>query len=238
MKNLEQIQSLKTDLAANFDDGRKQKRVKAQIQALEDANANLSIAPLLKAGEFSTISENLTEADVAIREGRWGDFMETATDKLPGWAGTAAKNVLITKDTALFQGLNRMVQYGDFVAKAVLYDHLLEKKGMTNDQAMDVIFEEFVQYNRLPGRDRDFLESHGLLWFFNYKLRIMKIAVKLLRERPVTALFMFGGVGPSTGIDTVADGSLAGTMWDGSASYAIGPQMGINAPGLHPVACF
>ena len=125
VKNLEQIQSLKMDLAAAFGDKAREKKVRAQIQALEDSINNLSIAPLLRAGEFSTISEDLDEADVAIREGRWGDYMEKAADKLPGWSGTVAKNVLITKDTALFQGLNRMVQYGDFVAKAVLYGHLI-----------------------------------------------------------------------------------------------------------------
>ncbi|MBT0780700.1 hypothetical protein [Paracoccus sp. pheM1] len=42
------------------------------IRALKEANARLSIAPLLNAGEFSTISENLTEADVAIRETPYG----------------------------------------------------------------------------------------------------------------------------------------------------------------------
>ena len=93
---------------------------------------------------------------------------------------------MITKDTALFQGLNRAVQYGDFIAKAVLYDHLTQNKGMSKEDALKVIAEEFVNYNRLPGRSRDFVESMGLLWFYNYKLRIMKVAA--LRNKPVNAL--------------------------------------------------
>ena len=44
------------------------KKLRAKIAALEDANASMSIAPLIKAGEFNTISESLTEADVAIRD--------------------------------------------------------------------------------------------------------------------------------------------------------------------------
>lgn len=234
VKNREEIQKLELDLAAAYDDPAARAKAKARILALEDANAKLTIKPLIDAGEFSTISENLTEADVAIREGRWADFMETATDKLPGWAGTVAKNVMITKDTALFQGLNRMVQYGDFVAKAVLYDHLTEKKGMDHSVAIDEITEEFVQYNRLPGRGRDFLESNGLLWFWNYKLRIQKIAVKMMRERPLNSLFLVGGVGPATGIDTVMSGSLAGAVLDDRIGYSIGPEMGFNAPTLNP----
>ena len=32
----------------------------------------------------------------------------------------------MTKDSTVFRGLNRFVQYGDFVGKAVLYDHVME----------------------------------------------------------------------------------------------------------------
>ena len=57
---------------------------------------------------------------------------------------------------------------------------------------------------------RDFLESTGVLWFWNYKVRIMKILAKTLRDRPLSALTMMGGVGPLSGVDTVWDGSLLG----------------------------
>lgn len=235
VKNREEIQRLQVKLGSVIANDSQGRQISARIQALEEANERLSIAPLIKAGEFSTISENLTEADVAIREGRWGDFMEKAVDKLPGWSQTAAKNVLITKDTALFQGLNRMVQYGDFVAKAVLYDHLTQKKGMTEREALDQIFEEFVAYNRLPGRGRDFLESMGVMWFWNYKIRIMKVMANTIRERPLNALMMMGGVAPQTGIQSVWDGSLLGAGLDGRLDYSIGPEMGFQAPTMHPV---
>lgn len=223
VKNRETIQQLQADIAANWTDEKRRKVLAARIRALEEANAAMSIAPLVKAGEFSTIAEDLDEADLAIREGRWGEFVREATDKLggrnvPGWAETGLKNVLITKDTALYKGLNRMVQYGDFISKAVLYDHLTGRKGMNEREALDEILEEFVQYNRLPGRSRDFLESTGLLWFWNYKLRIQKIAMKMLRERPFSSLMLMNGSG-TFGVDNVMSGSLAGTMADGSIGY-------------------
>ena len=67
-----------------------------------------------------------------------------------------------------------------------------------------------------------------------YKLRIMTILGKTLRDRPLSALFMVGGAGPMSGIDTVGDGSLLGTLADGSVSLAVGPEMGLGAPGAHP----
>jgi len=168
--------------------------------------------------------------------------LEKATDKLPGWASTVAKNALITKDTALFQGLNRMVQYGDFISKAVLYDHLMKDVDKNDPDAfaeaqtfaLEEIMEEFVQYNRLPGRSRDFLESNGLLWFWNYKLRIMKVAGKMMRDRPVHSLLAMGSVGPQSGVDTVWSGSLAGNIADGSWDYSVGPMMGIQSMTMNP----
>ena len=128
-----------------------------------------------------------------------------------------------------------MVQYGDFVAKAVLFDHLTKVKKMDEREALDRIFEEFVAYNRLPGRSRDFLESSGLLWFWNYKLRIMKVGLNTARERPLSALLMAGGIGAQTGIDTVWDGSLAGAALDGRLDFTMGPQMLQQGVTMHPL---
>ena len=124
VNNLEEILKLRTDLTADRDDPLKARELRARIQALIDANARMSIAPLIKSGELTTVSEGLDNEDVAIREGGFGQLIEDAVDKLPGGVKTVGANVLITKETALFKALNRMVQYGDFVSKAVLYDHL------------------------------------------------------------------------------------------------------------------
>lgn len=234
VKNQERTLELNAELAANIGNASKERRIKAELQAIEDLNKSLSIKPLLDAGEFSTISESLTEADVALRDGKISEYLEIAADKLPGAAQTAFKNFVLTKDTALFQGLNRAVQYGDFVAKAVLYDHLMKSKGYSEKQAMDVIKEEFVNYNRNAGRGRDYLENMGLLWFYNYKLRIMKVLARSLRERPASMLFWAGGVGPMTDIDTVASGSVAGAFLDGRLGYSIGPEMGYEGLFLNP----
>lgn len=126
---------------------------------------------------------------------------------------TAGKNLLITKDTALYRGLNRSVQYGDFIAKAVLYDHMAEQ-GVDQRTILDTLAEEFVNYNRLAGRGRDFLESIGLLWFFNYKLRIQKVLLNTIRERPVSFGLFAGGVGPWLDVDTILSGSGFGAWWD------------------------
>lgn len=112
VKNQERTLELTAEFAAYLDDAGRSRRIKAELQAIEDANRKLSIWPLIQAGEFSTISEGLTEADVAISNGDLAGYIDKLTDKLPSGVKTLAKNVAITKDTALFQGLNRALQYG------------------------------------------------------------------------------------------------------------------------------
>lgn len=93
VKNQEQKQAMELELNSIIDEPKKASRIRAQIQALDDANKNMSIAPLIEAGEFSTISEDLSEADVAVREGEWPRYMEKAAEKLPGGLVNGLKNV-------------------------------------------------------------------------------------------------------------------------------------------------
>lgn len=118
-----------------------------------------------------------------------------------------------------------------FRAKAALYDHLTQKKGMSKEEALDQISEEFVNYNRVSGRGRDFLESIGLLWFMNFKLRITKIAVKMVRDKPLSALMIGTGIEPLFGIDTVFGSSLPGAIVNGKMKHALGIGMGIRGLG-------
>ena len=226
VQNQEKSRKLQVRLGAKLNDKMAADRIGAQIQALEDANRKLSIAPLIEASEFTTVSEDLTEADVAIREGRWAEHLEELVKKgtsvLPQEVAqglmTGLKNALPAKDTAFFQALNRMVSYGDFIAKAVLCDHLMErkvKKGeMGEEELLQVIRQEFVAYNRAPGRVRDALEGLGLAWFWSYKLRILGPLLRAMRERPLTALMAMGQMGPGLGIDSVASGSVLGGNLD------------------------
>ena len=89
----------------------------------------MSIWPLIEAGEFSAISNGqVTAEDLALADGKWTNFVERKVAELPPGFRTAARYALVTSDTALFQGLARSVQYGDFVAKAILYDDLVKRK--------------------------------------------------------------------------------------------------------------
>ena len=65
---------------------------------------------------------------------------------------------------------------------------MLTKKGMTKEEALSRIRYEFVNYDMLAGRTREYLENIGLIWFYNYKLRISRTAMSMIKENPLSSL--------------------------------------------------
>lgn len=214
-----------------------ERRLKTELQSIKDAYTRMSIWPLIKAGEFSGISDaGLLRADVDLTSGRLQTYMEQAAAKLPGSAATVGRYALVTKDTALFQGLQKAVEYGDFLAKAILFDDLTGRKELSEAAALARITEEFVNYSRLSGRFRGALENNGLLWFYNFKLRIVKIALSTIRNNPVHALLAtvapvptaFGSVGMPTS-DNFFTKLLEGTLGN-----SVGPGQALDSISLNP----
>ncbi len=197
----------------------------------------MSIWPLIEAGEFTSIADvGMQAEDLELTSGKLASYIERMVDKLPESVRTAGRYALITKDTALFRGLQKSVQYGDFIAKAVLFDDLTKRQKKTKEEALIRITEEFVNYDRLPGRFRSYLENMGLLWFYNFKIRSVKVALSTIRNNPVHALLsmsvpvpaFFGNVGSPITDNIIAKG-MGGTL---DSSMGIG--MALRAPSLNP----
>ena len=213
------------------------RKLKAEIQSITDSHKRMSIWPLLEAGEFSSIADaGIGRDDILITEGKLHEYMEKLADKLPKSVRTAGRYALITKDTALFQGIQKTVEYSDFIAKAIIYDELTQRKGKTREEALGRVTEEFVNYDRLPGRFRGYMESVGLMWFYNFKIRSAKVAVSMIRNNPVHAAMamlaptptMFGNVGLP-----IQDNIFSITA-KGSLDYSWGFGQGLRAHNLNP----
>lgn len=230
---LRQIE-LEAELRAAGDNAGREARLRAEIRSITDAHKRLSIWPLIQAGEFSTIADvGLSADDLALSSGHIGSWIEAKVNQLPDGLRTAARYGLITRDTALFQGLQRSVQYGDFLAKAVMYDHLTQKKKSSKEEALRRITEEFVNYERLPGRTRGYLENMGLLWFYNFKLRIAKVALNTIQNNPLHMLLALGLPNVS-GVGLPVEDNVISKLFQGNLGYTMGPWMAFRAPFLNP----
>lgn len=213
------------------------RKLKAEIQSITDSHKRMSIWPLLEAGEFSSIADaGIGRDDILITEGKLHEYMEKLADKLPKSVRNAGRYALITKDTALFQGIQKTVEYSDFIAKAIIYDDLTQRKGKTREEALGRVTEEFINYDRLPGRFRGYMESVGLMWFYNFKIRSAKIAVSMIRNNPVHAAMamlaptptMFGNVG------LPIQDNIFSIAAQGDLGYSWGFGQGLRAHNLNP----
>ena len=213
------------------------RKLKAEIQSITDSHKRMSIWPLLEAGEFSSIADaGIGRDDILITEGKLYEYMDKLADKLPKSVRNAGRYALITKDTALFQGIQKTVEYSDFIAKAIIYDELTQRKGKTREEALGRVTEEFVNYDRLPGRFRGYMESVGLMWFYNFKIRSAKVAVSMIRNNPVHAAMamlaptptMFGNVG------LPIQDNIFSIAAKGGLDYSWGFGQGLRAHNLNP----
>jgi len=229
-ENRTAIMKLDTRIQLAGTDANKVRILEGQRQVILDQNARMSIAPLIEAGAYKNISEGITELDVDITSGRVGEWIENQVNKLPGGVQTVAKYGILSKDTAIYKGANKAVQYGDFIAKSIYYDHLIGK-GMSHADAMKLVNEEFVNFSVLPGRTRSYLEGIGATWFLTFKIRIMKIAMNQVRENPARSMILAA---------TIADygspqaDNLASVIADDRIGYALGWEMLFGSAGLNP----
>lgn len=225
------------ELLAASENPAQARKLQAEIQSIEDSHRRMSIWPLLEAGEFSTVTDiGRVVEGTSLTSGKLGEYMENLADKLPPVARTAARYGLVSKDTALYQGLQKSVLYGDFISKAVLYDDIVKRQRKSKKEALAQITEEFVNYDVLPGRFRGKLENVGLVWFFNFKVRSVKVAAARMRNNPVHTLMamtlpgrnIFGDAGLPIE-DNVFSKAAEGTL-----GYSVGPGMAGSAIGLNP----
>lgn len=226
MRNRKEIIDLQLENQGNPSEANLRK-----IRRLTEANNRMSIAPLIANGELPTVAEGMTiEDDESIRHGL-GGYIDKAFATLPKGISKSLQYALIAKNTPINSALNRMLTYSDLVAKAVLFDKLTLQDGFTTQQALQFIQDEFVNYDANPGRTRSYLESMGLTWFTNYKLKIQKTNLRLLRDHPISALTVQGSAG-QIGLDTPMDANII----TGNNSSVFGtPLKALEIPSLHPV---
>lgn len=198
------------------------KLIAERRQLVANRNQLGLIAPLVNAGEYNTIADIGLQQDTLL-PGKFGEYVTDQLEKMPKSVVSAGKYLLITKDTSLYKGLEKTVQYGDFVAKTIYYRHLLDK-GISEAEALRKVRYEFVNYDTMSGRAREYLENMGLLWFYNFKLRSTRVAFSMITENPLRALLSIMVPGADTFGTPIIDNVLA-KIFTGTLPSSMGPDM-------------
>ena len=237
-KSEARIVEIDVELAAEPSNSHRAKRLQAEKDSLLAQQKKLSIYPLIEAGEFNTIADlGITTDDGDITSGKMEGYFNKLIEDAPEGVKEAFRQGLIMKDTALFRGLEKTVLYGDFVAKAVLNEYLLSQ-GKTQKEALAKVTDEFVNYDLQMGRDRQALERYGLLWFYNYKIRSLKVGLNILRNNPVygfMAQYMLNS-SPISGTGTPVTDNVLMKGLNGTLPFTVGPEMAMRGAVMHPAA--
>lgn len=208
---------------------RKRDMIDRKIAVLEARRDKMSIAPLIEAGQYKNLVEGLTENDF---NKDWEQQLIDLAEKHGGNAGRqAARIALISKDTKFYKFMNTSTQYGDLVAKSIYYDHLIAQ-GLEKEEALAMMNNNFINYGILPGRVRSLMERTGVSWFFAYKIRSARVALRMARENPVRTLTM-QSVGPDIG-NPIDDNIF--TIGQDRLDFSTGSEMFFTAPEMHPWA--
>jgi hypothetical protein len=237
-----EIMKLQADIFATTDEYQKG-LLEARIETLRNSYQGMqTIRPLIEQGEMSTVADlGIKPDEVEISDGQLGQWFEEKLGELPEPLNTLSRTLAVTKDTTLYQALEKSIQYGDFVAKSILYDDLINRRGWTREAAMRRIKEEFVDYDKFRGRQRQYLESIGLMWFYDYKIRSVKVAASLLKYNPFGALIgsmipafvPFNAIGLS-GIGTAITDNLVSKAWEGGLGNTMGFDMFFRSLTMNP----
>lgn len=239
VSNTKRMIEIEAELLAASNSPYKIVKLEAERDSLQESNSRMSIAPLIQSGEFTSIvSASVDQESSELHNGKIAEYIEGGLNRLSGPAQTVARNVIISRDTSIYQFLQKSVDYGDFVAKAIMYDDIVTRQGKSKESALGTIKEEFINYDYLPGRLRGSLEGLGILWFYNFKIRSMKIALSMIRENPIHAIAAMYGVPTQTPmgeLEIALDSNVVYKLMDGSLPYSVGPSMGMESYRLHPL---
>ena len=189
----------------------------------------MTIAPMIEQGELSTLADVGDSYNDSVFTGEWADKIHEYVNKLPSSVVNTGKWLTVSKDSDLYKLMEKATTYGDFVAKSIYYDHLIQN-GMDKEMAARKSMEEFVNYDMMAGRSREYLENLGIIWFYNYRLRITKASIDAMLHNPASILLV-EGLTPDILLDngTLIGDSFLGKLAQGQLGSSFLPLSFFNA---------
>lgn len=169
----------------------------ARYKQLEKNLKDNPIAESMDEGLFSFIADDVTQEAIQkknITEELLGKIIKGAIDRGVNLAGlntsgdkafSAIKRLWMTEATPEGKGMMIAMQYSDFIAKDALFQHLLAS-GMDRKKALQTADDSFINYTINDSAMLDYLNKMGVFPFSKFGIRIVKIAGKLVIEKPVS----------------------------------------------------
>lgn len=131
--------------------------------------------------------------------------------KLPTSVQEAGKTLIVSKSSAVYRGLQHVVQLSDFLARYVMIEHAVNVKKQPQNVAIMEAIEAFVLFDENLTPALYALDSTGITIFTAYAMRNMRAVKSLVKEHPQTAAMAIAG-DSILGIDGMAANILQGPI--------------------------
>src|SRR5690606_6911744 len=120
-----------------------------RIIELEDAMARNPVKPLVDAGLYQTIVEDVdTSQDGYGYRARFANWADQKTAMLPSTVKKGARFMVMDRGTPLYQVMHRATHLSDFVGRYALYKHLTGPKNrVSHKEAVRTASRAFVNYS-------------------------------------------------------------------------------------------
>ena len=161
-----------------------------RIIELEDAMARNPVKPLVDAGLYQTIVEDVdTSQDEYGYRARFANWADQKTAMLPSTVKKGARFMVMDRGTPLYQVMHRATHLSDFVGRYALYKHLTGPKNrVSHKEAVRTASRAFVNYSIPTHPALQWMNDVGIIPFTKYYLRSQAILFHLLAEKPARGL--------------------------------------------------
>jgi hypothetical protein len=165
--------------------------IKRRVVRLKDALARNPVKELIDAGLMPTIVEDIAaDEDPFSYKSAFVRKTEGIANKIHPKVLAAGRVVYMAHDTKMYQGLSRITQLSDFVARYTLYQHMVSRKTnpLDKETAIQEASDAFVNYDIPMHRGMQYTDDMGLTMFTKYFMRIQRVLLKVARENPARVM--------------------------------------------------
>ncbi len=179
------------------------------IEVLKQSIINNPIHPLMEAGMYQSIIEDMKESD-RTTGGRVGKILKNKINKpMPSWFVTFVKNLYMVEGTPFFDFMHMTTQYSDFVARVANYDLIMEdapkaknfkyesafKKAHENYErnARYQVLSTYVNYSKPSSKLEQYMNDMGLIIFTKFFKRTQSVIKRMLTDKPLTSAIFLAG---------------------------------------------
>jgi hypothetical protein len=168
------------------------------------------VKELIHAGALQTIIEDIDEEDDTFSyKNAIEEKMAPFIDKVPEFIKTGANHLALGHDTAVYKILRDAAQLSDFAAKYALHQHNMKraKNPMTFEASIRDINEVFISYDVPTSKSIQYMNDMGLITFTKYYLRVQKVILKVVKEKPANAMILLMSQGLFGDVPDILDSS-------------------------------